>query len=57
MNFKFNPRQIFIRQANAERTIEYGIEGIQFYNDKLKSEDSSEKSLLLIQVAVVECTI
>lgn len=45
MNFKFNPRQIFIRQANAERTIEYGIEGIQFYNDKLKSEDASEKYL------------
>ncbi|NEN76428.1 DUF1910 domain-containing protein [Pelistega sp. NLN82] len=45
MNFTFNPRQIFIRQANAERTIDYGIEGIQFYNDKLKLEDPNEKYL------------
>ncbi|WP_159991394.1 PoNe immunity protein domain-containing protein [Pelistega ratti] len=45
MNVTFNPRQVFIRQANAERTIDYGIEGIQFYNDKLKLEDPNEKYL------------
>ncbi|WP_273393896.1 PoNe immunity protein domain-containing protein [Actinobacillus porcinus] len=50
MNFKFNPRQIFIRQINAERMLKQALDEIPYWNDKLKDESPEEKYLYYLQV-------